>query len=329
MSPSQQNRVPLESKLQALLNKRLAGTRELFRLTRKKLDTGYSRVNAGWLSKILAHKKSHPLMLEPGVLPPPSPAAQEMSQELTMMECTPFQGKASCSDTTCRCSYTTMPPAKGYLWIKPEVAETRMSCLSLTALHGYLTASALSGIEEIRRRCLPMVVCEQSAKQHNLNLAVASSDYHSWVKSGKVPCRSTPLVSHSPLPALKIGDNYGGGTVFYIDPTGQYALIAAKTDVPHPASILDEDCFSWYDAETVCHNLANSGYRDWLLPDKEQLHQLYLQRDLLGGFADDIYWSSTEYDTDYAWTRGFGDGSQNGYGKDFSGRVRAVRTVNS
>lgn len=258
-----------------------------------------------------------------------SPVAKPVIPGLPMMECSPFHQKTSCADNECPCAYTTMPPAKGYLWIKQNVADTRMSCLSLTALHGYLKASAIAGIDEIMKRCFPVVVCEQAAKRRNLNLAVASSDYDSWVKTGKVPCRATPLVSGSSVTALKIGDEYGGGIVFYTDAIGRCHLIAARKDVPQPASILDEDCFSWYDAKTACHNLVSNGYSDWFLPDREQLNQLYLQRDAVGGFVDDIYWSSTECDADYVWTRGFGDGSQNGYGKDFSGHVRAVRAVNS
>ncbi|MFZ4525556.1 MAG: DUF1566 domain-containing protein [Chlorobium sp.] len=297
-----------------------------------------------WLTKIFVHKKESipaesPKQYEEEFLaahestssPEPSESSlvtKQITQELPMMECSPFPGETFCSDSECSCSYATMPPAKGYLWIKPEVAVTRMTCLSLTLLHGYLRASAISGIDEIMQLCLPVVVCEKAAKRRNLDLVVASSDYDSWVKTGTVPCRATPLVLCSPVPALNICDEYGGGIVFYIDAIGQRYLIAAKSDLPHLALILDEDCFSWFDAKTACHDLESNGYSDWFLPDKNLLNQLWLQKDAVGGFADDIYWSSTECDANYAWTRGFGDGSQNGYGKDFSGRVRAVRAVN-
>jgi len=256
-----------------------------------------------------------------------SPVAKQVHQERPMMECTPFRGNTSCSDNECLCTYTTMPPAQGYLWIKPDVANTRIQCLSLTALHGYLTTSGLSRIDEIRRCCLPMVVCEEAAKRRNLDLEVASSDYSSWVNTGIVPCRATPLVSKSSPTDLKIGDEYGGGIIFYKDTIMRRNLIAAREDMPRLASELDEDCFSWFDATSACHALASNGFSDWFLPDKEQLHQLYLQKDTVGGFADDIYWSSTEYDENYAWTSGFGNGGQNGYSKDFSGRARAVRAV--
>ncbi len=296
-----------------------------------------------WLTKIFVHKKGSSAAESPGQheenfsaangratsLAPSasSPVVKQVSQEPPMMECSPFHGNASCTDNECHCSYATMPPAKGYLWIKPDVASTRTSSLSLTALHGYLKTTGISSIDEIMTRCLPMVVCEQAAKRHHLDLVVASSDFDSWVKTGKVLCRATPLVSSSAVTALKIGDAFGGGIIFSVDTIGRRYLITAKNDLPHPALILDEDCFSWYDAKTASNNLVSNGYSDWFLPDKEQLNQLYLQRDAVGGFADDIYWSATEYDANYAWTKGFDDGDQKGYSKDFSGRVRAVRAM--
>ena len=128
------------------------------------------------------------------------PAARELPRETAMMECPPFPGFASCSDNECPCSTMPMPPAKGYLWIRSEVASTRTNCLSLAALKGYMAASGISSIDEIRRRCLPLVVCEQGATRRHLDLAVAASDYNSWVKTGKVPCRATPLAAATARP---------------------------------------------------------------------------------------------------------------------------------
>ena len=125
----------------------------------------------------------------------PTPVEQKERGEPAMMECPPFPGRASCSDNECPCSNTTMPPAKGYLWIKQEIADTRMKCLSLSALQGFMTASGITNIDEVRRRCLPIVVCEQGSKHRGLDLSVAAADYTSWVKTGKVLCRPTPLAS--------------------------------------------------------------------------------------------------------------------------------------
>jgi len=181
-----------------------------------------------WFTKIFGHKQENPYSpaelperqeekklpaaiesttnLVPNTVVPSTttPVVKPVTRELPMMECPPFPGNASCSDNDCPCPNTTMPPAKGYLWVKPEVADTRMKCLSLAALDGYMTASGISSIDEIRRRCLPIVVCEQAAKRRNLDLAVAASDYGSWVKTGKVPCRATPLVTSESAPAVNI-----------------------------------------------------------------------------------------------------------------------------
>jgi len=44
------------------------------------------------------------------------------------------------------------------------------------------------------------------------------------------------------------------------------------------------------------------GYSDWFLPSIDELYQLYLNRDVIGGFADHTwYWSSSEYTSTLAW----------------------------
>ena len=117
-----------------------------------------------------------------------------------MMECPPFSGQAACSDNQCPCPNTTMPPAKGYLWIKPEVADTRKNCLSLSALQSHMssTSTSVMNIDEIRIRYLPLVICKEAAIRRKLDLVAAASDYSSWVKTGKVPCRATPIVANNP-----------------------------------------------------------------------------------------------------------------------------------
>ncbi|MBV5309264.1 DUF1566 domain-containing protein [Chromatium okenii] len=42
-------------------------------------------------------------------------------------------------------------------------------------------------------------------------------------------------------------------------------------------------------------------------------------------FASDYYWSSTEYDSTYAWKQNFNNGNQNNNNKNNSTYVRAVR----
>jgi hypothetical protein len=84
-------------------------------------------------------------------------------------------------------------------------------------------------------------------------------------------------------------------------------------------------------AVAYCVSLDQGGFQDWFLPNKAELNLMYSNLKLkgLGGFKNEIYWSSTEIDTENAWSQSFGDGSQfaggYGYTKDVTRYVRAVR----
>jgi hypothetical protein len=49
-----------------------------------------------------------------------------------------------------------------------------------------------------------------------------------------------------------------------------------------------------------CAKYAGGGYGDWYLPSLEELSLLVALRDVIGGFAHDFYWSSTEGNFDMA-----------------------------
>ena len=78
-------------------------------------------------------------------------------------------------------------------------------------------------------------------------------------------------------------------------------------------------------------------FDDWFLPSKGELNKLYLNKEMIGGFEDDGYWSSTEEDQQGAWRQSFYNGYQNygnkrsegseGSASGYYGRhVRAIRT---
>ena len=78
----------------------------------------------------------------------------------------------------------------------------------------------------------------------------------------------------------------------------------------------------WNDAVKACCDLGNG----WKLPTKYELNLMYLNKDKIGGFAYNAYWSSTEYDIGIAWGQYFNYGSQGLYSKTNGGYyVRAVR----
>ncbi len=73
----------------------------------------------------------------------------------------------------------------------------------------------------------------------------------------------------------------------------------------------------------VNHNGVD--YDDWFLPSKDELDELYKQKDVVGNFASSAYWSSSEYNSAGAWGQEFDRGSKSAYGKEGIAPVRAVR----
>ena len=63
----------------------------------------------------------------------------------------------------------------------------------------------------------------------------------------------------------------------------------------------------------------------WHLPSKAELEYLYEQNVVVGGFASNVYWSSTEYSSTNAWYQTFNGGSQFNFPKSNRYLVRAVR----
>ena len=126
---------------------------------------------------------------------------------------------------------------------------------------------------------------------------------------------------------MDIGEECGGGIVFFVDKNEGHALVAAKNDVECQASNCADGRFVWADAQAACHDFVSNGYRDWFLPNKEQLNQLYLQKDVVGCFADYStgYWSSSESNVANAWLQIFMSGFQSHGYKKYLNRIRAIR----
>ena len=70
------------------------------------------------------------------------------------------------------------------------------------------------------------------------------------------------------------------------------------------------------------------GYTDWFLPSKDELNKLYLNRNTIGGFANNFYWSSSENSVSSinAWCQHFNTGYEACDGKiSYPTYVRAIR----
>jgi len=150
-----------------------------------------------------------------------------------------------------------------------------------------------------------------------------------------------------------VGQNYGGGIVFYVDSTGLHGLVCASTDqgqyiwgcqgtsistgtalgtgAPNTAAIV-AICLTSNIAAKICDNLVLNSYSDWFLPSRAELAMmntnLYTQG--LGSFtsspfSDSYYWSSSEIDNNSAWVFAFYYANAYNINKASTYYVRAVR----
>jgi len=154
-----------------------------------------------------------------------------------------------------------------------------------------------------------------------------------------------------------VGESYGGGIVFYIYDNGRHGLIASLVD--------QDPAIQWYNSVKRYTNTAGDGigagkmntmlivalqtdddpvgyfaakacadysvtvegesYGDWYLPSKYELAILFMQKDLMGNFTSDYYWSSTEFSSISAWCQDFSNGVVSNIIKSFPFGIRAIR----
>lgn len=156
-----------------------------------------------------------------------------------------------------------------------------------------------------------------------------------------------------------VGDNFQGGIIAYLFESGdagylsgeKHGLIAAPSDQGvnirwynginittgatgtaigtgnmNTIAIVSNQGSGNYAAK-LCSDLVLGGYSDWFLPSKDELDKVNLNQALIGGFANDIYWSSSEDAIDTAWMQQFNSTAtpQTNYYKNIPNSVRGVR----
>jgi hypothetical protein len=82
-----------------------------------------------------------------------------------------------------------------------------------------------------------------------------------------------------------------------------------------------------YPAAETARNATHGGYDDWFIPSLDELSLLYSQRDTVGGFNTNWYWSSSEWASNSALGRmvQFATGSPSSSAKDSDLTVRLIR----
>ena len=134
---------------------------------------------------------------------------------------------------------------------------------------------------------------------------------------------ATPASSSSSSPTYTTGLNSDlGGYVFFLSTDSKHGLVAETQDQSTPTT--------WYDAEDKISNQANHStngkkFTDWRLPTKHELNLMYSVKNLIGGFVNNYYWSSTEVSSSIVGAQDFRDGYKGNSSKDGTWYVRAVR----
>ena len=83
--------------------------------------------------------------------------------------------------------------------------------------------------------------------------------------------------------------------------------------------------YSFKEATDACKLLGEG----WRLPTRVELLLMYENKDEIKGFANNYYWSSTEYGNLNAWGQNFTNGGQDYLLNKFTNYyVRAVRSIN-
>ncbi len=149
-------------------------------------------------------------------------------------------------------------------------------------------------------------------------------------------------------PFYVLGENVGGGVIFYVDGTGLNGLIASTSDQSTGASwgcdgavmgtstaigtgqantaAIVNGCSTAGIAARICDDLVLNGYSDWFMPSRDEVYQMYAERELIGNFSGGYYWTSSETGSltaqSFAFSQGYG---YDNHAKWAAFAVRAIR----
>ncbi|MGI8951532.1 MAG: DUF1566 domain-containing protein [Chitinophagaceae bacterium] len=149
--------------------------------------------------------------------------------------------------------------------------------------------------------------------------------------------------------SFSIGQHYQGGIIFYIDNTGQHGLIAATEDIgliqwvenrAYVVTGATDSAIGTGNSNTnkivnaqgkpvdyaahKCKKYSSGGYTNWFLPSKDELNELYKQKNVVGNFTTNHYWSSTEVSRTFASSQSFKNGNFDPGNKNNAFSVRPI-----
>ena len=102
--------------------------------------------------------------------------------------------------------------------------------------------------------------------------------------------------------------------IYIIDrPIKIMGLIIAQYDFPNP--------LSWNDAKNACQFLGKS----WRLPTQDELNIMCRNKNKIGGFSYNGYWTSSELNINFAWIQDFYYQLQYDVNKHYKLNVRAIK----
>lgn len=109
----------------------------------------------------------------------------------------------------------------------------------------------------------------------------------------------TPIYTIGSWPEL-------GGYVFWVSADGKHGLVSETQD---------QGLATWYFAKDVIsdplnHSVDGQKFRDWRMPTKHELNEMYSVSSAIGSFGTKTYWSSIRSGTTTAWRQNFMSGLQ-------------------
>ena len=97
-----------------------------------------------------------------------------------------------------------------------------------------------------------------------------------------------------------------GGYVFWVSPDGKHGLVSETQDQGLAVWYFAQDLIS----DPTNHSSIGQKFRDWRLPTKHELNEMYSLSSAIGSFGTNTYWTSIRSGSTTAWRQNFLTGGQ-------------------